>query len=671
MKNKGLLRRVLAIALTVAMLAGFAIPAGATGADNVLVPEVQKVDNSDVSAKLPLSTVEEAEDAPLYSDNEVVRVSIVLEDESTVAAGYSTQSIAQNNSAVAYRANLQKEQESVTAAIERNALGGKKLDVEWNLTLVANIISANVEFGKIADIEKVDGVKEVVVETRYEPQVVSVDDNSAYDPNMAVSSQMNGSNIAWLAGYTGAGSKVAIIDTGLDIDHQSFNAEAFDHAIAEDAEKAGKSVSEMGLTDKDDITAVLSQLNASKRYANLTADDLYLNSKVAYRFNYIDKNLNVTHMSDIQGEHGSHVSGIATANRYLKQADGTFVDAAETVGVVGNAPDAQIFVMKVFGAGGGAYDSDYMAAIEDAIVLGADAVNLSLGSAAPGEPTSDSYQNILDSLVDTDTVVAMSAGNSSYWSENSKSVTGTPYIDSLNFDTAGSPGSFTNSLAVASVDNDGGVGAYFTVGGMKVVYNQTNYKNAPMATLDTSADKSGTEYDYVFVDGYGEKTDYEGIDLTGKVVFCQRGSISFYVKGDNAAELGAAATVIYNNAAGTINMDLSDYRHTAPVVSILQSEGAAIKAVSEEHTIEGGKTYYTGKITVYGGLAASWNQSSYLTMSSFSSWGVPGDLSMKPEITAPGGSIYSVWGANKSSDSPLTGMRRCPVPPWLRRRSPV
>ena len=28
-------------------------------------------------------------------------------------------------------------------------------------------------------------------------------------------------------------------------------------------------------------------------------------------------------------------------------------------------------------------------------------------------------------------------------------------------------------------------------------------------------------------------------------------------------------------------------------------------------------------------------------MSDFSSWGVPGDLSLKPEITAPGGNIYS------------------------------
>ena len=34
----------------------------------------------------------------------------------------------------------------------------------------------------------------------------------------------------------------------------------------------------------------------------------------------------------------------------------------------------------------------------------------------------------------------------------------------------------------------------------------------------------------------------------------------------------------------------------------------------------------------------------FLTMSDFSSWGVPGSLELKPEITAPGGNIYSVSG---------------------------
>ncbi len=55
---------------------------------------------------------------------------------------------------------------------------------------------------------------------------------------MAVSSQMNGANQVWQLGYTGAGTRIAVIDTGLMLDHETFDPGAFDYAIAEDAQKA-------------------------------------------------------------------------------------------------------------------------------------------------------------------------------------------------------------------------------------------------------------------------------------------------------------------------------------------------------------------------------------------------------------------------------------------------
>lgn len=127
----------------------------------------------------------------------------------------------------------------------------------------------------------------------------------------------------------------------------------------------------------------------------------------------MDGNLTIDHDHDSQGEHGSHVAGIAAANSYIPGEDG-YVSALESVKVQGVAPEAQLLVMKVFGAAGGAYDSDYMAAIEDAIVLGADSINLSLGSGAPGYATdpTQAYQDILNNLVNSDAVVTISAGNS-------------------------------------------------------------------------------------------------------------------------------------------------------------------------------------------------------------------------------------------------------------------
>ena len=135
---------------------------------------------------------------------------------------------------MSYQDSLKTAQQKLTASIERTI--GEKLDVRWNLTLAANAISANVEYGQIAEIEKVPGVEKVVLETRYEPQeTVS---GTPAEPNMTVSTQMTGTNVAWQSGYTGAGTRIAIIDTGLDIQHQSVDSGAFHYALEENAREA-------------------------------------------------------------------------------------------------------------------------------------------------------------------------------------------------------------------------------------------------------------------------------------------------------------------------------------------------------------------------------------------------------------------------------------------------
>lgn len=62
------------------------------------------------------------------------------------------------------------------------------MDVVWNLTLAGNLISANVPRASVDRIAAMDGVKSVVVETQYSPDVVSI--GGEYSPQMAVSGQM-------------------------------------------------------------------------------------------------------------------------------------------------------------------------------------------------------------------------------------------------------------------------------------------------------------------------------------------------------------------------------------------------------------------------------------------------------------------------------------------------
>ena len=112
--------------------------------------------------------------------------------------------------------------------------------------------------------------------------------------------------------------------------------------------------------------------------------DLYVNAKIPYGFNYVDDNLDITHAND-QARRPRLPRHRYCCRQPLHQERGRLLlPALDTALTQGVAPDAQVFVMKVFGTNGGAKDSDYMAAIEDAILLGADSVNLSLGCGNPG-----------------------------------------------------------------------------------------------------------------------------------------------------------------------------------------------------------------------------------------------------------------------------------------------
>ena len=353
MKNSNLFRKVLALLLVVTMLAGFVTPAEAVGGKRELRFELEQLDNSAVNAA-PMNHMGSLEELTAATDpDERVRVTIHLEKAPTIGAGFEMSGITTDSRAMLYREELCAEQDRLEKTIERRILGGKQLDVVWNLTLAANLISANVRRGDIARIAELDGVRSVAVENCYAPDVVSV--GGEYTTDMAVSGQMTGAGEAWLEGYTGAGSRVAVIDTGLDTDHQSFSAEALTYAL----EQTGKTVQ---LMDAKDIAPVLEQLNAyqamTEKGQTLTAEELYVNPKAPFGFNYVDTDLDITHDNDDQGEHGSHVAGIASANRFI-QRGGEFVDALEAVYVAGTAPDAQLLAMKVFGKKGSKDISHY------------------------------------------------------------------------------------------------------------------------------------------------------------------------------------------------------------------------------------------------------------------------------------------------------------------------
>ena len=612
-------------------------------ADGTQILEMEPMDPAKLGIKkLGEETEEEGSEGedgeisltPDTSLNQTVRVSIFLSGKSTVDAGYSTMGIAENKSAAAYRDTLKAQQKALTAKIE--SVLGHTLDVKWNLTLLANAISVNVKVKEIPLIERLDGVRKVERERYYEAPATG--SGEANDPMTASTSEnMVGAQAAWTAGYTGAGSRIAIIDTGIDTTHQSFAAEPFTYAINE----VGASSE---LMTQAQVQALASQLNSK------TGN--YVSAKIPYAYNYIDGDTRVDH-TDSAGNHGSHVAGIAAANRYIGSAHN---DAAETVGAVGMAPDAQLFIMKVFGTGGGAYDSDYMVALEDAIILDCDSANLSLGSTAPGWTFDGSYQDILNNLANKDhnegMVVTISAGNSYEFAmaTDSRNI----YKDDIHFHTGGSPGSFVNSLGTAAADNTliKGMPLVFN-GSQKVFYTESTEDSEGNTYTNPEINTIAGTYDYVYIDATGEPSDFStvnsAVSLSGKIVIVNRGSNSFSEKGNNAKNYNPKGVVIANNADGTINMNLTDFTGTFPMVSITLKDANQIKAGGTAHNV-GEIMYYTGSVQVTNVEQEMLMERSEAVISDFSSWGVPGSLIMKPEITAPGGDIYSINGTS-SSDS--------------------
>ena len=652
------LKRLLSLLLVITMVAsltatGWAVERTDSTADTVggTELELERIDPDTLNVprigQIPDDETELREETLPYGLNDIVRVSIVL-DEAATLDRYPARNVAENNSATAYRDGLKRRQADMTARIEKAI--GSALDVKWNLTLAMNVISANVRYGDIAAIEALSGVKGVELENRYEPM------SGTSEPDTAVSTEkMIFATNVWANGYTGAGARVAVIDTGTAYEHKSFSGEAYEYSLAQNAAAKGLSVEDykasLNLLTKQEISSVRSQLNKS----GINTDSVYLNSKHPFAYNYVDGNYDVTHANDKQGEHGSHVAGIAAANRYVKEG-GSYVEAADSVRAVGVAPDAQLITMKVFGTGGGAYDSDYMAAIEDAIVLKADAINLSLGSGAPGFAFAGSYQSVMDSLVQSGSVVCISAGNSYAWNDFLNSGKDL-YAEDVSLQTGGSPGSYVNSLGVAAAQNVGVTGMPLIFNGDRsVFYVEGDHNGARM-------DSIAGDYTYVYVDGVGNADEYAAVNaavsLEGKVVLCNRGSINFSAKGNNAITYKPAALLVANNAAGTINMLLDDYTGSFPMVSITLDDANAIKAASASGTVTvGGSqlTYYTGTVKVTNVPDSQvTTELADATITDFSSWGVPGALIMKPEITAPGGNIWSVNGLTTDGYEDMSG----------------
>ena len=393
------------------------------------------------------------------------------------------------------------------------------------------------------------------------------------------------------SGYDGSGMVVAVLDTGLDTNHTAFSVDNF-------------TSDNLGLT-YEDVAKVMDSTKANA-LSGATVDDVYVNKKVPFAYDYADSDPDAysTH-----NNHGTHVSGVIVGKDDV---------------ITGVAPNAQVVAMKVFSdVVDTAMASWILDALEDCVILGVDAINMSLGTAAGFSRESDEelVYGVYDKIRNAGISLIVAASNSyssAYGSEANGNLGLTSNPDT---GTVGSPGTYPGTISVASIS--GKKTPYLLYDGTIIYFDEANNNAAKeLSFFDTLlGDADSKTYEYVVIPGVGRSADYTGMDVTGKIALVRRGDNTFEEKAMIAQSQGAAGIIIYNNVSGDVKMNVGDA--SLAVCSISQNDG---EFLAEKNG---------GKLTI------KKSQTSGPFISDFSSWGPTPDLKIKPEITAHGGNIYS------------------------------
>lgn len=312
-------------------------------------------------------------------------------------------------------ANQKAMQAEKQAFREAASAAGIKFKERYAFESLWNGFSIEVAPGDVSKIRSIVGV------TGMWPVVIidAPPKGSSASPDLFTAISMTGADIAQNElGLTGAGVRVAVMDTGIDVDHPDFGGDG------------------------------VPRNNSS----------LFPTQRVAFGYDFVGDAFNADSSSptynpipspdpnpDDCGGHGTHVAGIVGANGTVK----------------GVAPGVTFGAYRVFGCDGSTTADIMIAAMERALRDGMHVLNMSIGSAYqwPQYPTAVAASR----LVDRGMVVVASIGNSG----------------ANGIYSAGAPGLGENVIGVASFDNSHVFLPYLTVNGRNVGYVTMTFSPAP------------------------------------------------------------------------------------------------------------------------------------------------------------------------------------------------
>jgi minor extracellular serine protease Vpr len=285
-----------------------------------------------------------------------------------------------------------------------------------------NGFSIEISAAQRAKLMQIPGVKAIYPVDVIDAPIADVNTGgSAAD--MANAIGMTGADIAQnVLGYTGTGIKVAVMDTGIDIDHPDFGGNGSNGSTA------------------------------------------FPTARIAYGYDFVGDAFNADSSSpsfnpiptpdnnpDDCGGHGTHVAGIVGANG----------------SIVGVAPNVTFGAYRVFGCNGSTTADIMISAMERAYADGMQVLNMSIGSSFqwPQYPTAQAA----DRLVEKGVVVVASIGNSG----------------ASGLYSAGAPGLGEHVIGVASYDNIATTSAVLAVNGQDIAYNAMTF-SGPIPTTGSN-----------------------------------------------------------------------------------------------------------------------------------------------------------------------------------------
>ena len=318
----------------------------------------------------------------------------------------------------------------------------------------------------------------------------------------------------------GAGIKIGMIDTGVDVNNPAFSAP---------------------LPPVDGFPKVL-----------FASDTRFTNAKVIVAKNY------TTLLPD---------GGEPDANDRDGHGTGTSLAAAGGAAstpygpLSGVAPQAYIGNYKVLDSNGGT--SDVIAkAIDDAVADGMDVLNLSLGSYVTSYSdiaSNEVGQAAIARAAQAGVIVVVAAGNQG------------PGAGTMA-DYASAP----DAITAAAIHNDRSLSNAVTIDGV-APYAAFISGDGP----DPGQVISGTLFDVTKLDASGLGcSPLPASSVAGKIVLVLRGTCSFTSKLNDVAAGGALAIIVYNNPGGATFAQgyASVVTATLPALFVNQSEGADLKA---------------------------------------------------------------------------------------------